>query len=267
MTWQTTHYATLQQVGDILKTLFIEHPEWGKMDWPLEGITAVQTSSDQIVVDYVWGERDVYTGTFSYPAGQIVGTINRVESYYQNQLVIVETGAVSVDDYINDNYLTTFLYGSDENNWLDTYQALNVDGKGGTDVISISIFDQQSLSVWGGAGDDIFEIMINDPHFPSPKTVVFKDYQPNEKLIFSDFDSLDELLASITNVQDNGNSWSVTFQNQVTLVFENSSLAQLNIQNVLTGDAADQFALENLPKLMGLTQQELISVFDNLMML
>lgn len=266
MTWQTTNYTTLQQMGDIFKTLFIEHPEWGQMDWPLEGITAAQLLSNQIVVDYVWGERDVYTGSFSYPNGQIIGTINRYESYYQNQLILVETGAVSVDDYINDTYITDFLYGSDENNWLDTYNALNADGKGGTDVIEIDFLNQQTISVWGGEGIDIFELTIND-QFSSPKSVVFKDYQPNEKLIFSDFDSLDELLASITNVQDNGNSWSVTFQNQVTLVFENSSLAQLNIQNVLTGDAADQFALENLPKLMGLTQQELISVFDNLMML
>ncbi len=142
--------------------------------------------------------------------------VRRVEYRIDGELAYVWEGSMSVEAFLMDVYPVDVRYGSNDVDVLSAEDCTVYAGEG-NDVIQL----MGSGIAYGQGGMDVFDVS-NWGH------MTIKDYQPGEKILFPDYDSLTALAADFVGITpaanngftlhfrsggQNGYDWSLTFEN------------------------------------------------------
>ncbi len=168
-------------------------------------------------------------------------TVHQLELSYEGQLAYRWQGTMSDHDFLSDVWHSQTVYGSPYADWFFIDRGGTGYGGDGNDVIEL----EDNATAYGGAGQDAFDLI----GFFAGSNFHIADYQPGEKILFSMFESFEELAAAFQGVSGvTANGFTIHFDMpygpNFSVTIEGVSLEQFSRSNlqevVLVGVQGEQ---------------------------
>ncbi|SIS86773.1 calcium-binding protein [Phaeovulum vinaykumarii] len=146
---------------------------------------------------------------------------------------LLEGGAGN--DVIVDDGGASTIHGGDGNDTIfasddpdDGDGADRIGGENGDDVI----YGDDGDTLWGGAGNDIFGVDMDDYNNPDARSVVVADYVKGEDQLFIDYDPAMHSGAVTLELAANGKDTLVKMDDQVAFILQSRQLEEVSIDDI-----------------------------------
>lgn len=157
-------------------------------------------------------------------------TVTGIKIYLDDVLAAEWSGAMTAQQFLDDDWPETLVYGSEQADALWTGDGTVFAGAG-NDIIELG----GNAIAYGEAGQDAFVVYWGGSH------ITLADYQPGEKILFDMYDSFQELGQAYQGWEAAGNGFTVHFAGSYSpawsLTIQGASIDQMRLEDLLVGQA------------------------------
>lgn len=160
-------------------------------------------------------------------------TVTNFRVLFNGSLFCEVQGLMTPEELSSGEWPVTTIHGSNKDDWFFIGNGVTGYGGGGNDILEL----QGGAIAYGGPGLDGYHLA----YFGDGGQMRIADYEAGEKILFSMYDSFDELASAFKGVTNDANGFTVHFGQpdgtQWSLAIEGTPLEAMRLEDLLVGDA------------------------------